>query len=203
MQKASNDEQLLLIHDTEKILGHHDRYFPGGKPLEFTPSVMLPQLESDEIVLHNIVKSRNMDDLISFLEARKLFSVAEILVHCKDVKRLRYRYTDGRNEQLSRKSRKFCLSSFAFVSLQNSPRLDINCEDYDGNTALVLAVKNGDEDMVDLLLEFEDIVVDEALLHAVQLGHYNIVEMLIGKQRWFGLFRLQIRVRAVPRCRSN
>ncbi len=68
LQKASNDEQLLLIHDTEKILGHHDRYFPGGKPLEITPSAMLPQLDNDEVILHNIVKSRNIDDLIRFLE---------------------------------------------------------------------------------------------------------------------------------------
>ena len=68
LQKASNDEQLLLIHDTEKILGHHDRYFPGGKPLEFTPSALLPQLDNDERILHDIVKSRNMDNLIRFLE---------------------------------------------------------------------------------------------------------------------------------------
>ena len=68
LQKASNDEQLLLIHDTEKILGHHDRYFPGGKPLEFTPSSLLPQLGSDESTLHDIVKSRNLDKLIHFLE---------------------------------------------------------------------------------------------------------------------------------------
>ncbi len=69
------------------------------------------------------------------------------------------------------------------VVFQNSPRLDINCTDYDGNTALVLAVKNGDADMVELLLEFDDILVEDALLHAVQLGHVHIVEMLIDKQR--------------------
>ena len=68
LQKASNDEQLLLIHDTEKILGHHDRYFPGGKPLELIPSALLPQLDSDEVILHDIVRSRNLEDLIRFLE---------------------------------------------------------------------------------------------------------------------------------------
>ena len=72
--------------------------------------------------------------------------------------------------------------NYIFFITKNSPKLDINCTDYDSNTVLVLAVKNGDSKMVELLLEFEDIIVEDALLHAVQLGHYHIVEMLLDKQ---------------------
>ena len=63
------------------------------------------------------------------------------------------------------------------------PDFNINCEDFSGCTALVLAVLADNEDMVQLLLRYDSITLGDSVLQATKIGNCHIVEMLLKYQR--------------------
>lgn len=68
---------------------------------------------------------------------------------------------------------------------QENENLDINTIDHKGQFALQLAVKNQNVEMVRFLLSEPDVMLGDALLHAINEGHVGITEMLLTwKQRY-------------------
>ncbi|XP_046398148.1 short transient receptor potential channel 3-like [Ischnura elegans] len=65
--------------------------------------------------------------------------------------------------------------------LKDSPGFNINCVDFEGHSALHVAVYNGDEAMVSFLLEQRHIEVGDCALHAVRLGNANLVTVLLDE----------------------
>nr|XP_006813868.1 PREDICTED: short transient receptor potential channel 4-like [Saccoglossus kowalevskii] len=61
-------------------------------------------------------------------------------------------------------------------ALQNSHLFDKNCVDYKGRSALILAIDNENIDMLHLLIQ-NDVIIDEAFLHAIDEGQYAAVEV--------------------------
>ena len=78
-------------------------------------------------------------------------------------------------------------------SFQAQVNVNINCQDFQGETPLVVAAKNNDEPMVEYLLSFENIILGDALLHAVYGGNVKIVEMLLNHQRYLKVFFFRIK----------
>ena len=74
------------------------------------------------------------------------------------------------------------------VSLSITKGADVSARDSQGGTALIIAVYNGDNDIVDMLLD-NGAIIDEkeyntgktALIYAVEKGHKDTVELLIQK----------------------
>lgn len=66
------------------------------------------------------------------------------------------------------------------------PSLNINCEDYQGHTALILAIKINHVEMVNFLLSLEYLIIGDAILHAVQTGNCTIVELLLDSMKRSG-----------------
>lgn len=60
---------------------------------------------------------------------------------------------------------------------------DLNCQDLQGNSALHLAVKKGDEKMANLLLSRKGLDPRDCALHAVKLNHPRILTMILEKVR--------------------
>lgn len=65
--------------------------------------------------------------------------------------------------------------------MQETPSLDINCQNYHGYTALVQAIKNDDDAMVQVLLQFDNVLLGDAVLHAVEAGNRTLVAQLLDR----------------------
>ncbi|XP_071453244.1 short transient receptor potential channel 1-like [Hetaerina americana] len=65
--------------------------------------------------------------------------------------------------------------------LKENPGFNINCVDFEGHSALHIAVYNGDEAMVSFLLEQRHIEVGDCALHAVRLGSVTLVTLLLDR----------------------
>ncbi len=65
--KAATAGRLL---GEDKILGHHDQYFYGGKPPHYTPSSMFPQLNNNEATFHEVVNSGEVEKFLEFMKVR-------------------------------------------------------------------------------------------------------------------------------------
>ena len=68
-------------------------------------------------------------------------------------------------------------------TLQTYPNLDINRVNFQGLTALTIAVKGQHYDMIELLMAQDGIKMCDAILHAVQEGNVRIVEILLDWQK--------------------
>ncbi len=75
------------------------------------------------------------------------------------------------------------------IDFQGRPNFNINCQDYQGYTALVLAIRNNNEEMVEYLSSFDDLILGDALLHAVHSGQSRITELMLNIQRWAQKYR--------------
>ena len=71
-----------------------------------------------------------------------------------------------------------------------SPDFDINAQDFDGKTALMLATKEGHKECVELLLRMPELDVnikdnlgDTAFIFASMKGHTDIVKMILGSNQ--------------------
>ncbi|CAH1786057.1 unnamed protein product [Owenia fusiformis] len=66
-----------------------------------------------------------------------------------------------------------------FISHQEN--FDINCQNYQGFTALHIAVNNEDVPMVEYFAQFDEINIGDCVLHAVLIGNCRIMEILLDK----------------------
>ena len=64
--------------------------------------------------------------------------------------------------------------------LKNHPELNVNCKNFEGYTPLTVAVKSKYEDIVMLLLQRKDVLINDALLHAVNGGSIPIVQAILA-----------------------
>ncbi|XP_026323633.1 short transient receptor potential channel 4-like isoform X1 [Hyposmocoma kahamanoa] len=67
--------------------------------------------------------------------------------------------------------------------LKDYTGLNVNCANYQGTTALHLAVQNRSEAMVEFLLRQPNIEIGDTVLHAVRNGNATILEMLLDAQK--------------------
>ncbi|XP_073988851.1 short transient receptor potential channel 4-like isoform X3 [Rhodnius prolixus] len=67
--------------------------------------------------------------------------------------------------------------------LKQRPEFNINCTNFQGVTALHIAVKSGNEELVHYLLEHPLIDIGDAALHAVKDNNIDILKMILEKQR--------------------
>ncbi|KAI0225455.1 Short transient receptor potential channel 4 [Lamellibrachia satsuma] len=65
--------------------------------------------------------------------------------------------------------------------LQERPRLNCNCQNYHGYTALVVAVRLEDAAMVEFFLRRPGVRLSDAILHAVKTGNKHVVEMMLNE----------------------
>lgn len=65
--------------------------------------------------------------------------------------------------------------------LMNNPDFNVNCVNFQGVSALHIAVQTGSENMVELLLSQPNIDIGDAVLHAVRENRPKILEMLLEK----------------------
>ncbi|XP_077983378.1 short transient receptor potential channel 4-like [Glandiceps talaboti] len=63
------------------------------------------------------------------------------------------------------------------VALENSDNLNINCVDNDGRSALLIAIQNGNSDLVKVLLD-KGLDIDDSLLHAVDVQSSHAVQLI-------------------------
>lgn len=57
--------------------------------------------------------------------------------------------------------------------------MDINTVDHTGQFPLQIAVRNQDEEMVQYLLTLKEVMMKDALLHAIKLGNVKLTESLL------------------------
>ena len=65
--------------------------------------------------------------------------------------------------------------------LDRHRNLNINCQTFDGTTALQEAICNEDERMVQLLLSHESIKITDEHLHAIRQGHSDIITLILDR----------------------
>ena len=63
--------------------------------------------------------------------------------------------------------------------MASNPNFDANVLDYNGNSALVEAVKNEDQELVHFFLQLPNIELHDALLHAVNSGNEGITNIIL------------------------
>lgn len=69
--------------------------------------------------------------------------------------------------------------------LLEDPNLDVNCVDYMGRNALLLAIKNENFDLVNLLLSKLDFyAIEDALLHAISLEKNHLVKLIVDHPQY-------------------
>ncbi|XP_075990902.1 short transient receptor potential channel 4-like [Anticarsia gemmatalis] len=66
--------------------------------------------------------------------------------------------------------------------LQENPTLNINCINFQGVSAIHIAVKNRSEAMVEFLLTFPNLEIGDSVLHAVRDNSIKILVMLLDAQ---------------------
>lgn len=67
--------------------------------------------------------------------------------------------------------------------LQENPGFNINCQNFQGVTALHIAVSNRNEAMVKFLLDQSDIEMGDNVLHAVRDNQIKVLQMLLEKMQ--------------------
>ncbi|KAF8572422.1 hypothetical protein P879_01035 [Paragonimus westermani] len=72
--------------------------------------------------------------------------------------------------------------------LLDDPQLDVNCVDYMGRNALLLAIKNENIDLVDLLVSNLDFyAIEDALLHAISQSKNHLVKLIVDHPQYIRL----------------
>ncbi|KAJ0181108.1 hypothetical protein K1T71_003193 [Dendrolimus kikuchii] len=66
--------------------------------------------------------------------------------------------------------------------ITDHPKININCTNYQGISALNIAVQNRSEAMVEFLLKHPNIDIDDSVLHAVRDDNIKILAMLLDHQ---------------------
>ncbi|KAG8238988.1 hypothetical protein J437_LFUL005045, partial [Ladona fulva] len=64
--------------------------------------------------------------------------------------------------------------------IKSNPGFNFNCINFEGLTALHIAVMNNDEEMVKCLLKLCKIEVGDCILHAIRSGHLVIINLLLN-----------------------
>ncbi|XP_013787755.1 short transient receptor potential channel 6-like, partial [Limulus polyphemus] len=67
--------------------------------------------------------------------------------------------------------------------LEETPKVDLNSTNYQGLTALDIAVKAENISVISILLERESLVIGDAVHHAVSTGNYDIIRLLLDTLR--------------------
>lgn len=67
--------------------------------------------------------------------------------------------------------------------LKENPDFNINCVNFQGVSALLVAVQTRSEAMVEFLLTQPDINIGDCVLHAIRDNQPRIMEMLLDKQQ--------------------
>ncbi|XP_014251962.1 short transient receptor potential channel 5-like isoform X1 [Cimex lectularius] len=63
--------------------------------------------------------------------------------------------------------------------LKNTSNFNVNCTDFQGQTPLIIAIKNNNLEMVRLLLQQDNITIADAILHAVKVGNVEILQLVL------------------------
>ncbi|KAK9508299.1 hypothetical protein O3M35_007993 [Rhynocoris fuscipes] len=67
--------------------------------------------------------------------------------------------------------------------LDQRPEFNINCTNFQGITALQIAVKSGNVELVSTLLEHPMIEIGDCALHAIKMNNLEILKVILEKQR--------------------
>lgn len=76
--------------------------------------------------------------------------------------------------------------------LKDNPTLDINGIDYQGRSALTIAIENQNEELVEYFISQNNIRFGDALLRAVKEGNLTVVETLVEAQERYSLNKFQL-----------
>ncbi|KAK9729940.1 Ankyrin repeats (3 copies) [Popillia japonica] len=166
LSKQPTYRRSQMFHLPSRLsFGHYSFNIRGYRRLEDEPlqkraSILLPHLQQSEKKFFELVQAND-------LQAVKEASI--LLPHLQQSEKKFFELVQANDLQ--------AVKEF----LQENHGFNINCVNFQGVSALHIAVQNRSESMVDFLLQQRDIDVGDCALHAIRDNQIKILQLLLDK----------------------